>query len=235
MIVNGLTRLYAEIDLFRGADRLVSSESLAMRKLIALLVVGVLLSFGQIVSAGPLEDGVAAMKRGDYATALRLWRLLAEQGDGAGAPFALFMIGAMYRNGHGVAQDNEEAVKWYRLAADQGYAAAQSNLGVMYSNGEGVAQNFEEAVKWYRLSAQQGHVMGQINLATKYLAGEGVAQDYVRAHMWFNIVASTDSSADSRYKTVRDAVATKMTPAQIAQAQEMAQKCQQSKFKDCGW
>ena len=66
MIVNGLTRLYAEIDLFRGADRLVPSESLAMRKLIALLVVGVLLSFGQIVSAGPLEDGVAAMKRGDY-------------------------------------------------------------------------------------------------------------------------------------------------------------------------
>ena len=47
----------------------------------------------------------------------------------------------MYRNGWGVAQDYKEAVKWYRLAAAQGYAMAQSNLGSKYAKGQGVAQD----------------------------------------------------------------------------------------------
>ena len=61
--------------------------------------------------------------------------------------------------GQGVPQDYAEAVKWYRLAAEQGYAAAQYNLGVMYDNGQGVPQDYAEAVKWYRLAAEQGDAM----------------------------------------------------------------------------
>jgi TPR repeat protein len=49
-------------------------------------------------------------------------------------------------------------VKWYRKAADQGYAAAQYNLGVCYDNGGGVVQDKAEAVKWYRKAADQGNV-----------------------------------------------------------------------------
>ena len=45
-------------------------------------------------------------------------------------------------NGQGVPQDYEEAIKWYRLAAEQGYASAQYNLGVMYDNGDGVPQDY---------------------------------------------------------------------------------------------
>ena len=63
----------------------------------------------------------------------------------------------MYNNRRGVPQDDAEAVKWYRLAAEQGYAEAQSNLGVMYNNGRGVPQDDAEAVKWYRLAAEQGY------------------------------------------------------------------------------
>ena len=55
------------------------------------------------------------------------------------------------RKGKGVLQDDAEAVKWYRLSAEQGNAYAQYNLGVMYSNGKGVLQDYAEAVKWYRL------------------------------------------------------------------------------------
>ena len=62
----------------------------------------------------------------------------------------------MYRNGEGVPQDYAEAVKWYRLAAEQGDADAQYNLGLMYDNGNGVPQDYKEAVKWYRLAAEQG-------------------------------------------------------------------------------
>ena len=70
----------------------------------------------------------------------------------------------MYLNGWGVPEDDAEAVKWYRKAAEQGDADAQSNLGGMYANGWGVPEDDGEAVKWYRKAAEQGHASGQYNL-----------------------------------------------------------------------
>jgi TPR repeat protein len=61
--------------------------------------------------------------------------------------------------------DYAEAVKWFRLSAEQGYAKAQYNLALMYANGQGVSQDYKEAVKWYRLSAEQGNADAQIILA----------------------------------------------------------------------
>ena len=58
----------------------------------------------------------------------------------------------------------EEAVKWYRKLAEQGYAQGQCNLGFMYDNGKGVPQNHEEAVKWYRKAAEQGYAHAQRKL-----------------------------------------------------------------------
>jgi len=102
-------------------------------------------------AAVPFEDGGDAYRRGDYATALRLWRPLADQGN-AGAQFNL---GLMYANGQGVPQDYAEAIRWYRKAADRGAASAQFNLGLMYANGQGVPQDYAEAVRWYRKAADQ--------------------------------------------------------------------------------
>ena len=59
------------------------------------------------------------------------------------------------RTGRGVTQDDAEAVRWYRLAVEQGEANAQYNLGVMYSNGEGVPQDNVEAHMWANLAASQ--------------------------------------------------------------------------------
>ncbi len=70
----------------------------------------------------------------------------------------------MYDNGQGVPEDDAEAVRWYRLAADQGNATAQFNLGVMYDTGRGVPQDDAEAVRWYRLAADQGDADAQFNL-----------------------------------------------------------------------
>ena len=55
----------------------------------------------------------------------------------------------MYAHGEGVQQNYAEAVKWYRKAAEQGYAGAQFNLGCMYANGEGVLQSGAAAADWY--------------------------------------------------------------------------------------
>jgi hypothetical protein len=94
--------------------------------------------------------------------------------------------------------DYAEAVKWYRLAADQGDAQAQSNLGFMYDNGRGVAQDFAEAVKWYWLAADQGHAPAQFNLGVKYKNGQGVTQDFAEAVKWFRLAADQgDAQAQS--------------------------------------
>jgi TPR repeat protein len=82
-----------------------------------------MLSLAAPVVAGPLENATAADEKGDYATALQLLRPLAGQGDAR----AQFKLGSMYEDGHGVAQSDAEALKWYRLAADQGYALARQS------------------------------------------------------------------------------------------------------------
>ena len=71
----------------------------------------------------------------------------------------------MYDEGQGVPQDYKEALKWYRLSAEQGDADAQYNLGWMYDEGQGVPQDNKEAVKWWRLSAEQRNERAQFNLS----------------------------------------------------------------------
>ena len=98
-------------------------------------------------------------------------------------------IGDKYYDGDGVTQDYNEAVKWYRLAADLGDAEAQNKLGRMYASGEGVKRDYLEALKWFRLSANQGFPNAQFNLGTMYEDGEGVTQDYNEAVKWYRLAA----------------------------------------------
>ena len=199
--------------------------------------------------AGDFEDATAAYRRGDYVTALRLIRPLAQQGHS----IAQYNLGLMYEKGEGVAQDSSTAVKWYRMAAQQGYASAQHDLGVSYYKGQGAAQNYKEAEKWFRLAAQQGyassqsslsvmylnrndykealkwvqpsanqgHAPAQINLGLMYYNRQGVARDYVRAYMWVSLAALQGDPIAVNY---RDIIAKKMTPAQIAEAQRLARE-----------
>ena len=111
-----------------------------------------------------------------------------------------------------------------------GNADAQYNLGIMYASGLGVIQDYNEAVKWFRLSSSQGNAQAQKIYGLMYASGRGVTQDYVRAHMWLNISAS---SGDKNAEANLDLVAKKMTPTQIEKAQEMAQRCMKSNYKNC--
>src|SRR5450759_6006866 len=77
-------------------------------------------SFAALVAAGPLEDADVAIKRRDYATALRLIRPLAEQGDAS----AQYNLGVFYDNGLGVPQDHVRALMWLNLSAAQGKEGA---------------------------------------------------------------------------------------------------------------
>jgi len=95
----------------------------------------------------------------------------------------------MYQNGNGVPQDDAEALKWYRKAAEQGYTLAQFCLGLMYRNGNGVPQNDAEAVKWFRKAAEQGNVDAQNWLGWMYQNAKGVPQDYAEAMKWYRKAA----------------------------------------------
>ena len=189
--------------------------------LIAALCAGFTLGLTVPAWAGS-EEGEAAFNRGDYATAIREFRPLAEQGKA----FAQYNLGLMYYKGRGVPQDYAETVKWYRKAAEQGYAEAQHNLGHMYRNGEGVPQNYAKTLQWWRKAAEQGHARAQSNLGVMYEKGEGITQDYVQAHMWYNLAASRSPPGETRDIVVgnRDNVAKRMTPAQISEAQKLARQ-----------
>lgn len=140
------------------------------------------------VSAGPSEDAYAAYSRGDYATALLLWRPLANN-DNA---YAQTYLGIMFELGRGVPKSNVTAAAWYHKAADKGYAFGQANLGHMYEE------------------------------------GLGVPRDYVQAHKWWSLAASRFSASQSSLRDTviksRDALAAKMTSAQIAEAQKLARE-----------
>ena len=117
------------------------------------------------------QAGVDAYERGDYQSALKEWRPLANQG----LAVTQNNLGWMYDQGEGVAQDYTEAMKWYRLAADQGLAAAQNNLGAMYINGEGVRRNYVQGYMWLSLAAKQGYkraVSSQGDLEREMTPGE---------------------------------------------------------------
>jgi hypothetical protein len=169
-----------------------------------------------------MKDADAAYFRKDFATAVRLVRPLADQGDAE----AQFMLGSMYDEGWGAPQDTAAAANWYRKAADQGHTIAQYNLGVSYSRGGGVPQNYVEAAKWYRLAADAGFSWAQNNLGDMYRNGQGVTKDYVSAYMWFNLAAaqSEEDAAKSR-----EEVEQLMTPAQIAEAQKLAREWKPTK------
>jgi uncharacterized protein len=71
----------------------------------------------------------------------------------------------MYERGIGVPKDDAEAVKLYRLAAEQGYALPQSNLGLMYANGKGVPKDLVQAHVWWNIAGANGNERGKNNLA----------------------------------------------------------------------
>ena len=197
-----------------------------MRLAPILLILAVLLGGAGKAWSADLRKGLNAAKRGDYETALREWRPLAEQGNAV----AQTNIGRLYRNGWGVSKNYQTAVKWHRLAARQNNAIAQANLAGMYERGEGVSQDYKAAVNWYRLSAEQGFHGGQTKLGLMYALGRGIGQDFIFSSMWFNIAASNGSKIAAEK---RDMVAKRMTSSQLARAQDLANECRRKNYLGC--
>jgi TPR repeat protein len=113
-------------------------------------------------------------------------------------------------------------VKWYRKAADQGLANAQSNLGNRYATGTGVAKDEVEAVKWFRKAADQGYAAAQYNLGTSYAKGRGVAKDEVEAYAYWSLARNTDVDA----RKILAALEKKLSPEARLRGQQRTKELQ---------
>ena len=113
--------------------------------------------------------------------------------------------------------DEQESLKWFRKAAEQGNPDAEATLGMYYEYGEGVEQDYAQAAYWSRRAAEHvpnlgGAGQGRNNLGNLYEEGKGVSKDYVQAYMWFSLAGNDRSIAYIQQE---------MSPEQISRAQQL--------------
>ena len=82
----------------------------------------------------------------------------------------------LYYNGEGVIQDYKEAMKWFRLSAEQGHTKAQHNLGSAYGNGKGVIQDYIYAHMWWNIAASNGVDDGNKNKVEKKMTFSDISE-----------------------------------------------------------
>ncbi len=150
-----------------------------MRKICALILLFIFLSICTVMAeenstlSSLTAQARSLIDEGNYAKGISLLEEAAAQDNLE----ALNELGRCYKDGLGVEQNSKESEKYYKRAADLGFAPAQYNLGVMYSMGDGTEQNYEEAVRYYRLAADQGFMYAIHNLGRCYMNGFGVKKD----------------------------------------------------------
>lgn len=161
--------------------------------------------------------GVAAFRDGDFESAYKEWRPLAERGNAA----AQHNLGTLYNYGLGLDEDLVEAAKWYGRAARRGNASAQTKMGIFLAQGLGlVAQDYSAAAAWFREAAEQHHPEAQYNLGVLYATGSGVEQDRVQALMWLSLAqeAGVEQAARPRQSLIGE-----MPPGDVEEAALLAE------------
>ena len=112
-----------------------------------------------------------------------------------------YNMGLMYELGRGIGKDVNEAIRWYRKAADQGYQSAKHKLATLSDTGTILSKteikyyvdkadkyykekNFQEALKNYLIAANAGDDYAQNWVGWMYKNAEGVEQNYMEAYKW---------------------------------------------------
>jgi TPR repeat protein len=173
----------------------------------------------------PRADGAASLRRRSRAARAVLRTAIA----------ALMVVGCAGRMGAAHAEplaranlayargDFVQAVRILTPLALRGNASAQAFLGFMFENGYGAPQVYDTAADFYIQAASQGNPFGQAMLGLMYDKGHGVPQDFVLAYKWLNLAAARAPKAQRGYfLRLRNAVASKMSPSQIAEGQHLA-------------
>jgi uncharacterized protein len=120
-------------------------------------------------------------------------------------------------------QNYVRAAEIFAPLSERGDPLAQTYLGIMYYRGQGVPQDFDVATHWLHIASKAGAPTAQYFLGLMYDKGQGVPQDFVLAHAWLNLaVAHAEPRIRSRWVLIRNAVASKMSEAQLFEARRLA-------------
>ena len=163
------------------------------------------------------EQGLAAYNLSNFELAEIEFLVASALGDTR----AMYMLGLIHDPSFiGYNRDPAEAMKWYRMAAEQGHPLAQYKLGMLHRNGFDVVTRvrsnafgvearatpsqrlgiaYVEALKWLTLAAKQGLADAQYNLGLMYASGTGIPADFVSAYLWW-AVAVEYGSQEAREK-----------------------------------
>lgn len=156
------------------------------RAALAVLALGAVSFSAAAETSSDLQAGIDAFNRGDLPGAMAFFEKAAE----AGSPEAQVRIGFLLDH----AEDDENAVRWYRAAAEQGYPAGTAGLAQMYAKGEGVPQDTAKARELFEDAAEQGHAPSiRVLIAAYENGGLDVDRDEERLAYWQGKQASLDS------------------------------------------
>ncbi|WP_295454875.1 serine/threonine-protein kinase [uncultured Thiodictyon sp.] len=89
-------------------------------------------------------------------------------------------LGTSYEEGRGVTRDDQEAVGWYRMAAEQGNVYGEYNLGRMYDSGRGLKKDGDEALRWFHKAAEQGYAQAEsviLGISLGHIGGRRAAEE----------------------------------------------------------
>lgn len=142
--------------------------------------------------AGPSEYDFLAKARSIGLNDLPALEAKAEGGD----PEAQTILALAYHAGVLLKNDEVEALRLLRLAADRGFVAAEESLGIFYAAGIGMEHpDSQQAIAWYSAAAAKGSIDAATNIGSMYALGDGVAKDMTAAVQWFRKAADAGGAS----------------------------------------
>ena len=98
----------------------------------------------------------------------------------AGNHDAMYRIGSYHFHGfHGLQQDKEEGMKWWRRAAEAGNAEAACRLGYCYLEGDGVEQDVDRALEYYQKAVELGYVQAFADFGNILVQKGAIKEGYI--------------------------------------------------------
>lgn len=158
-------------------------------------------ALNKIIASESYEKGMEKYNEKEYEEAFKLFMIAAEKGYVE----AQYEIGEAYYYGYGVEENKEEAVKWYKLAADNGSGYAKKKLDALniriasesYEKGmeKYDKKEYEEAFKFFMIAAEKEHIDAQYKVANAYDRGNGVKRSQREAEKWYKLATENWNKA----------------------------------------
>ena len=147
-----------------------------------LVAAALVLAIPTALPAQSVKAGIEAWQRADYASAVEIWRPLAEKGDADAA----FNLGQAYRLGRGVPTNLATAKTWFERSAEKGHVDAQTTLGLLlFQNGDQT-----EGLRWLKNAAEKGEPRALLVYGTALVNGDGLTQDPVLGYAFVSRAAA---------------------------------------------